>query len=863
MVFDERYIGMLWRKWRHDNSTVPSDWANSFEFLTHVYGEGFFPAKPRRLTESAAVPPAVGAGLGYVRRFGHLHARLDPLEIAQPVAVPISAEPDCAALAYTETLTVETGHLDDPEMLDWVIQAFEAIQAAPSRPDAAILWQLIDTEVFDAFLAAKHAAKKRFGSEGADAFLPLLHALRNCAARAGVDEIVMGSMHRGRLSLLANFAGMPLERLLAMIAGEHPFPDREDLPADVPYHFGHQGNDDGVPLTLLPNPSHLEAINPVVVGWARARRTEGTGNAMAVIIHTDASVVGQGVNAELLQMSGLAGFDVGGTVHLVINNQVGFTTNPDEARTSRYCSGPWRAVDSLLLHVNGDDVDACIRAVSLAVSFRERFNRDVVIDLVCYRRNGHNEIDEPRFTQPLYYDVADHHLSAIDQYERRLIECGDVSRDDAIAYRLAVKAKLDRAMKNASAACSTKAPILRNARAQQRWSADDLRAIVEVTSAVAEGDGHPKMIKLLQRRTEEFDTGINWALAETMALGAILQSGMSVRLCGQDVERGPFSQRHLAAIQPGTGLRQQLLSRVSRDGARFECVNSPLSEYAVLGFEYGYSLGSAGTFCIWEAQFGDFLNGAQIMIDQIITSGFEKWMQTSNMTLLLPHGLEGQGPEHSSARIERLLQLCARNNIAVAHPSTPANYFHLLHAQAFGGKCPLFVVTPKKLLRLPQARSAITDFTGDSDFQPVIANEPPEMAERAILCSGKIAYELEALAEELAVEVAVVRIERLYPWPVAELTATLKSLGVSEMLWLQEEPANYGAGLWLWPRLRAIADDLGIALLPMVTRPEAASPAGGFHNWHDRDQAALLARALASDDIKQAQGLRSNVALLD
>lgn len=840
MVFNERYAATLWKQWRKDPSSVAPDWDNAFQFLAHIYGPGFFPE-----------PPAPGentdsGGTSYARRFGHLHARLDPLGLQAQRPAPGEQG------AYAGTLTVETGHIDDPAMVEWIAEQFEAIQAEAARPSRDILWQLIDTEAFDSFMAVKFPTKKRFGSEGADAIFPMLHALRDGCPAHGVDEIVMGSMHRGRLSLLRNFAGMPPEWLFAIIKGRHPFPDRSDLPGDVPYHFGHSGEAGGIPLTLLPNPSHLETINPVALGYARARRSEGTGRAMGLIIHTDASVVGQGVNAELLQLSTLPGFAIGGTIHIVINNQIGFTTEPHEARSSRYCSGPWRAIDSLLLHVNGDDVDACVRAVTLALKYRERFERDVVIDLICYRKNGHNEIDEPRFTQPGYYAVADTKRGIAATYEDALVAAGTVSREEVAAYRQRAREALDTALAASPTATPPHRPTRRNRFAAPDQSEQQLIEIAKAASHVPEGTGVARMAKLMEKRLTELDSGVGWALGEALAIGTILKSGISVRLCGQDVERGSFSQRHLAAIHPEHGARAYPLASVANHGATLEVVNSPLSEYAVLGFEYGHALGSKGSLCIWEAQFGDFLNGAQIMVDQIITSGFEKWMQTCNLVVLLPHGLEGQGPEHSSARIERLLQLCARDNIIVAHPSTPANYFHLLQHQAVEGDRPLFVITPKKLLRLPQARSALGAFVGHG-FDPVIVDQPGRRARRAILCSGKIAYEL-AQARGEDGDVAIVRLEQLYPFPAEALTRALAATGATEMLWLQEEPANFGAGAWLHPRIAPIAAELGIALQPMVSRAESASPAGGFHESHDREQDALLTQALGLRETVQAEG---------
>ena len=849
MIADARYLESMWHQYRRQPVDVPADWRNAFHFIELIFGSSLESVLSNgRDTSSSAAPVHDTEPMRqYLRSFGHLHADLDPLSISVPGPLPESIVQaiDVGRLnahPYLGTTAIETGHLDDPEMVNWVALTFEQLQLEPTGPTSAIYRQLIETEVFDQFLAAKFTGKKRFGSEGADAILPLLHALRDEAASVGVDEMVLGSMHRGRLSILANFLGKDPSVLLAEISGEHPFPARPDVPADMPYHLGHIDERAGVRTTLLPNPSHLEAVNPVAVGFTRARREMGSGRAMALLLHTDASIVGQGVNAELLQMSGLKGFETGGTIHVVINNQIGFTTDPSDARTSRYCTGPWRAINSLIVHVNGDDVDAVARSARLAVLFRERYRRDAIIDLVCYRANGHNEIDEPRFTQPLYYKIADTKRSVAAVYEQRMIDAGSLSPPEAAEQRAAIRKNLDEAF--AARKVNDDVPLLSNQpKVLSRLSEKSLAKIIDKLSAIPAERANQKMIKLMERRREEQETGISWALAESLAFACALNAGISVRFCGQDVERGPFSQRHLAGIHPQTGERYYALSSCSVEGATFEVVNSLLAEYAVLGFEYGYSLGAPGSLNIWEAQFGDFANGAQVIIDQFVVSGSEKWRQASNLTIFLPHGLEGQGPEHSSARIERLLQLCARNNITVAHPTTPANFFHLLVGQAEKGCAPLFIVTPKVLLRLPQARSKLSDFADDAGFLPVIASESPT-AVRAVICSGKLYYELEKLRAAERCDVMLIRLERLYPFPSEQLVSTLRGTTVKNLTWVQEEPENVGAGPWLLPKLNLVAAELGLELNPMLARSESASPAGSFHNRHERDQDALVRRAL-------------------
>jgi len=839
--FDERYAGSVWRRWREDRTSVPAEWANTFELLSAIYGSSFFPDAPMR-----QITPDQGfdGPVQYLRRYGHLHADLDPLKRMDlhPLPPEVAAHP--LASAYTGAIAVETGHIDDPAMVCWIERTFEDMQLQRPAPDPEILKQLIETEGFDTFLSQKYPTKKRFGSEGADSILPMLHGLRDECRRGGTDEIVMGSMHRGRLSVLANFAGMSVSWLLELLTGRHPFPDRQDLPADVPYHFGHVGASGGVQLTLLPNPSHLETINSVTAGFARARQLAGSGTALPVIMHTDASVVAQGLSSELMQLSALPGFKVGGTIHIVINNQVGFTTDPAEARTSLYCTGPWRAVDSLILHVNGDDPDACVSAVRMAYRFRQKFRRDAIVDLVCYRRNGHNEIDEPRFTQPTYYRAADAKKALSEAYEARLIGAGKMRAGEADAWREQVRETLNRAFGAPPLPASPYYEASPKKRPAISRNVDELRRIAQLASDVHAERSVPKMKRLMDRRVATMDEGVDWALAEAMAVGSVLNAGLSVRLCGQDVERGSFSQRHLAAVDPMTGQRSHPLASLARGTARVEIVNSPLSEYAVLGFEYGHSLAAQDCLCIWEAQFGDFLNGAQIIVDQIISSGFEKWRQTSGLVVLLPHGLEGQGPEHSSGRIERMLHLCANDNIVVVHPSTPANYYHLLQSQATANDRPLFIYTPKKLLRLPAAKSDLSEFAGTGGFRPVIVGGRPTADRRVVICSGKIAYELEAQAEQAGVAVQVIRLEQFYPFPAQELVEAVRETKALTMVWLQEEPENYGAAQWLAQRLAGVADATGTTLLPPVTRPESASPAGSFHANHDHDQQQLLLRAL-------------------
>ena len=839
MICDAKYFEAMWRRYRVLPSSIQDDWRNAFDFIKMIYGDPF---------ETEPLNPASSSNrqARYLRRFGHRHATLDPLGLVTTEELPDEVTSLAEGISnlkgvYCGTLTASTGHIDDPDMERWINEALETIDENVQLSSMVIFRDLIRAQIFEQIAARKLFNKKRFGVEGADAIIPLLRSIAREAKSRGIEELVVGSMHRGRLSVMANFAGFDIYHLFDLMKGQRKNFENDDTAGDVPYHLGSQGLLDGVQISLLPNPSHLEAINPVATGYTRARRLKENTRAMAVIVHTDASVIGQGVNAELLQMSKLPAYHIGGTLHIIVNNQLGFTTNPYEARTSRYCSGAWRAVDSLLLHVNGEDVDAVLRAGHISMNFRDQFSSDAVIDLVCYRKNGHNELDEPRFTQPRYYKAVDakDSLSAI--YESKAISAGKFTQQQADTERLKIGAEMEAAI-TAPAVKPHQAPLPFTYNLSKPSRAE-LRKMVEILSIHPDGVGNPKMLKLMLRRFQEVEDGVGWPLAETLAFATVLQAGISVRASGQDFERGPFSQRHLAAINPETEERYHVLSKFAQEGAIIQVINTPLSEYAVLGFEYGFSIAATKTLTVWEAQFGDFSNGAQIIIDQFIASGLEKWKQHSNLTILLPHGLEGQGPEHSSARIERILQLCARDNLRVIHPSTPSNYYHALVDQAWNGRTPLFVFTPKVLLRHSKAKSQLQDFCEESQFLPIISISKFG-ARRAIICSGKIAYEIEALAEIIHAAVAIIRLEELYPFPAEAVTSSLVELGVQEFVWLQEEPENFGAGAWLTSKLAQIAQTSAVELLPMIARPESPSPAGSYHARHDADQQILLARAL-------------------
>jgi 2-oxoglutarate dehydrogenase E1 component len=850
------YHDALYAQYKSDPSSVDESWRLVFQVLDEV--DVGYPARSNGESGSASAPLAER-----IRSRGHLDARLNPLA-TDHASEPFTAAPEFDGLKalYCEGLTLETAHIDDVVVRERCRLLFEG---RPSLPDAGARRRAFDlllrSEEFERVIGIRYPTKKRFGAEGAEAIVPLLDRLLHQAAAAGFQDVVIGTMHRGRLTLTANVLQKPLDRLFEEIVGAHPLPDLSQ-PADVPYHLGYEGEIElsgrRLQISLMANPSHLEAVNPVTIGRARARqdRSGRPEDVLCILLHTDASVIGQGSVAETLQLSGVAGFTVGGTIHLIINNQIGFTTNPDEARSSRYCTGLWKAVDSPILHVNGDKVDDVVLAGELAVAFRTEHKRDVVVDLVCYRRNGHNEIDEPRFTQPVEYVAIEAHESVVRQYARALEQSSALKSDEEQDARAAHSARFGAALAAAKDAVSagsgmTASTVTRTGDSEPETGVDleQARAALRALASIPDGlEVDRKLAQLVERRSGAIEAGVPWALGEALAFASLLREGTPVRLTGQDVVRGAFSHRHFALTDMRSGERHISLNHLSHNQARFDIVNSPLSEYAVLGFEYGYSVERPEALTIWEAQFGDFANGAQIVIDQFVASGEAKWGQRSSLVILLPHGLEGQGPEHSSARPERFLQLAAEHNFELVHPSTPANYFHLLRRQAKRDRrVPLVVLSPKTLLRLPAALSPLDAFQTGTGFRPVIATQG-DTTDKVLICSGKIAYELEAArAARNDWSTAIVRLERLYPLADEELLALFRSWRNAQFAWVQEEPRNYGAWQHLDRRLEALLERAGARHphVSCIARAEQSSPAGSFHGRHEAEQQALVAQAFA------------------
>jgi 2-oxoglutarate dehydrogenase E1 component len=786
-------------------------------------------------------------------------------------ALPRLQETYCGSMAY------EVEHISDHFQRVWLRKAIESWRyRTPLEPplQKALYARLCEVEGFERYLRRAFIGQKQFSLEGLDVLIPILDTSLELARAAGAREVVIGMAHRGRLNVLAHTIGMPYEQILREFEGERTIEvvaaDAEGGTGDVKYHLGAQGvrsTEAGkVGVTLAANPSHLEAVNPVVEGMTRALQTDRSSRegghdptrAMPILLHGDAAFAGQGIVAETLNLYALEGYSTGGTLHIITNNQVGFTTDPAQGRSTRYSSDLAKGFDTPIIHVNADDPEAAIAAVRLAFAYRERFGHDVVIDLVGYRRFGHNEQDEPAYTQPLMAAQIAAHPTVRERYGARLATTGVLSEAEAGALVQATDQRLRAAHERLRASFGNEIPAKSHDEAVPRESASSvstriggkrLRRLTKQLLRVPEGFTlNGKLERQLERRREAAEEGgIDWGHAESLAFASLLCDGVSVRLTGQDCERGTFSQRHLVLHDAVTGEIEIPMQKLDGATAPFEVYNSPLSEYACVGFEYGYSTSAPDALVLWEAQFGDFANGAQTIIDQFISSGFAKWRQTSRLTLLLPHGYEGNGPEHSSARLERFLQLAAQENIRIAIPSTAAQYFHLLRRQALDPvPRPLVVMTPKGLLRLKEASSQPADF-GEGTFQPVLdaAVEDKASVRRLVLCAGKVYYDLRGHEVAAAASgIAVARIEQLYPFPVEAARTLISSYpALEEIIWVQEEPQNMGA--WRTIRHRLEEASAG-APVRYIGRPWRASTAEGYPTAHTIGQ-DRIARAVYSN----------------
>lgn len=769
---------------------------------------------------------------------------------------------------YCESVGAEYRYIRTPEIIRWLEKKMEGSKNTPSlniNQKRRILEKLNEAQAFENFLHVKFAGQKRFSLEGAETLIPAIDAVMDIGAELGIKEIVIGMAHRGRLNVLANILNKTYEDIFTEFEGKE-FEDNA-FDGDVKYHLGYSGNvtthsGKSMHLSLTPNPSHLEAVAPVVQGIVRAKldnTPDSTVNDIApLLIHGDAAIAAQGVVYEVIQMSQLEGYSTGGTIHIVINNQVGFTTNYLDARSSTYCTDIAKVTLSPVFHVNGDDVEALVYTIKLAMEYRQKFHRDVFIDLLCYRKYGHNEGDEPRFTQPLLYKAIATHPGSREIYVNKLLAAGAIeaalAKELEKAFKEMLQQQLDVARKRKTTRFSRQAEGnwngLHFAEADEIFSPVETgvekKLLNEIGTSIATLPGDKKFFSKTARLFEErmaIAEGrkpVDWAMGELLAYGTLLHEGYPVRISGQDVERGTFSHRH-AVVRVEDSEEQYLpLNHLSEKQAPFYIYNSLLSEYAVLGFEYGYGLSAPRSLVIWEAQFGDFANCAQVIIDQYISSAEDKWKRMNGLVMLLPHGYEGQGAEHSSARLERFLTLCAEDNIQVTNCTTPANFFHLLRRQMHRQfRKPLVVMTPKSLLRHPKCVSSLNDLAS-GNFREVIddAMQDKKRVNRIILCSGKLYYDLSAFRDaEQINDAAIIRLEQLYPFPAKMLEGILKSYPEKAALaWIQEEPENMGALTYL---LRAMKGKT----MDYISRPESASPATGTHVQHEKEQKALLRKA--------------------
>lgn len=776
------------------------------------------------------------------RRHGWRAARLDPLGLRapeRPAALDLPGPDDLRAAleaAYAGGLGWEIGHVQDAARFAWLAEAAETADPPPRDARREALQRIAEAERVEADIKRRLPTTKTFGLSGAEGFVLLMEAV---IRGARVPRVVCGGMHRGRITQLGLVLGKPLARLAAELRGAPDLPHGLGAASDVPYHLGHDGvRDDGVEVWTAPHPSHLSIVAPVALGRARGERAAGA-EVLPLALHTDAAFAGQGVNMETLQLARLPGYEVGGTVHLVLDNQVGFTTDGAEARSARTAADVAKLTETPILHVNGDDPDAILRAAAAAVAWRARFGEDIVVRLVAYRRRGHNEMDEARFTQPRMYAAID----ALPPLSERYAEAAGLPAPDLSA----LQARLDDAF--AAPPATPNAPeapgLAPEAGARLlawRETGMEIARLQRIARALARiPDGftlHPKVRALLdkRRRMARGEAPVDWAFAEALAFASLLDEGVPLRFSGQDAVRGAFAQRHLRLADQPSGAVHDVLAGF---GAA-EVFNSPLIENATLGFEYGLSTVHPG-LPVWEAQFGDFLNVCQPIFDQYVTGGEDRWLLTSRLTMLLPHGWDGGGPDHSTGHVERVLARCARANVIAANPSTPANYFHLLRRQmALPDPKPLVAFTPKLLLRLGDCASTAADFAPGTGFRTVL-DEPVQGAERVILCSGKVYWALAKAraARGLAGRVALIRLEQLHPFPAEALAMALQG-AAGELVFVQEEPENLGPFAWLDRRIERAAGRPA----RLVSRPAAASPAVGWHAWHDAEEKALIDEAL-------------------
>ena len=907
---DPAYLEDLQREWRRDPGSVPETWRYFFEGM--AFGS-------RRMMPAASDPGAVdpaerarharmqsnAASLIYAYRSqGHLIAQTDPLgsnptqiealemrnwgfseadldevfdtgHLGAADRLPLRDIIAILRQTYCSSVGIEYIHIQDRRMRRWIQEEFEPVRGRPNpsrEEQLATLDALVDAEQFESFTHSRYPGQKRFSLEGAEGLIPALRGLIEAAPRLGCEEIVFGMAHRGRLNVLANILGQSYEEIFSEFEGS-VLPSTVQGDGDVKYHKGYSSTwktrgGDPVHLTLTANPSHLEAVNPLVEGRARAKQrqrgdTHERKRVLPLLLHGDAAFAGQGVVAETLNLSQLAGYRTGGTIHVIINNQIGFTTLPEESRSSPYPTDVAKMLEAPILHVNGDDPEAVVFAVELALRFRQRFHRDVVVDMVCYRRHGHNEGDDPAFTQPHLYDKIKDRPSARLLYMEQLVERGVLTQEQAEQRIADFRARLETALEKAR---SEQAPLVSRA-FDGRWRGlgavfshesaktapdrETLTLVAKSINTVPEGFRiNPKVARQLPKRLEAFEAGgnIDWAFAEALAFGTLLLEGTPVRLSGQDSQRGTFSHRH--AVWQDVERKEHFipLNNLADYQSRFCVYNSSLSEAAVLGFEYGYSLSEPDMLILWEAQFGDFVNGAQVIIDQFIVSAESKWQRDSGIVLLLPHGYEGQGPEHSNAYLERFLAAGAQNNIQVFNLTTPAQYFHMLRRQVKRKfRMPAVLMAPKSMLRHKRAVSEVSELTSGTFEEVLPDTDAPTRTRRLVLCTGKVYWDLVVKRRKDSVEdVAIVRVEQLYPFHEEKFRQVVAAYAeAEEVVWVQEEPRNRGAWSFMFPHLLELfPEHYRAGRLGYVGREASASPATGSLKIHREEQDRLVDEAI-------------------
>ena len=933
------FVAELHARYLENRGAVDAEWAAFFaeiedeapEVLRDLAGASWAPRGTRVIGAGGARPAAPANGtaeslsdasrdsiqaLMLIRSHrvrGHLYARLDPLGIEGPLN---HTELDPESWGFSERdqdreiyihdrlglgekatlrdivtrvretycghIGVEYMHITSTEERTWIQERIEGIHNQTQFTDlgkATIYERLAEAELFEQFLHVKHPGTKRFGLDGAESLVPGIEQILKRGSQLGIREVVVGMPHRGRLNVLANVMKKPFAAIFSEFQGGAALPDDVQGSGDVKYHLGTSTDRefDGEPvhISLAANPSHLESVDPVVVGKVRAKqrqhRDRERKKVLGLLMHGDAAFGGQGIVAETFGLSDIKGYRTGGTIHFVVNNQIGFTTNPSATRASRYPTEIAKMAQAPIFHVNGDDVEAVVHVCRIATEFRQRFRKDVVIDMWCYRRFGHNEGDEPAFTQPRMYSAISNHPSAREIYAGQLLGESLVTEKWLAEVDAEIRGRLDADFEAATSyrpnkadwlegvwSGLTTAPSMEQRKGKSGVAADRLH---EVGMAISTIPGtvnlNPKLKRFFDNRRKAIETGrgIDWATAEALAFGTLLTEGFLVRISGQDVARGTFSQRHAVVIDQETEQPYIPLEQI-RPGNQEKMIarNSTLSEAAVLGFEYGYSLADPNVLVLWEAQFGDFANGAQFIFDQFISSGESKWLRMSGLVMLLPHGFEGQGPEHSSARLERYLQLCAEDNWQICNLTSPANYFHALRRQVLRKfRKPLVIMSPKSLLRHKRCISALDELGPGTAFSRVLpetaALAPDDRVRRTVLCSGKVYFDLLAAREEQGIDdVALIRLEQLYPFPETSLAKELRKYPAADVVWCQEEPENMGAWSFVDRRIERVLDGLDVAARrpSYAGRPEAAAPATGSLGKHNREQAKLVAQALTA-----------------